>query len=77
MSLLPKVLDEICQRLVANDWFKMISDDGKSYYYVIGAESHGAEVAHEVRFKNATRGYPLVRTGLQSVPSVNLRQDPR
>jgi hypothetical protein len=32
MSFLLNALDEICQRLVASDRFKMISYDGKSYY---------------------------------------------
>ena len=50
MSLLPTVLHEIAQKLIAGDWIQMLSNDGKSYYYIIGAESYNAVLSDEVRF---------------------------
>src|ERR1017187_745572 len=52
MSLLPTVLHEIAQKLIAGDWIQMLSDDGKRYYYIIGAESYNAGLSDEVRFNN-------------------------
>ena len=49
---LPTVLREIAQKLIAGDWFKMISDDEKSFYYVIGRQSHDAELSHQAAFNN-------------------------
>jgi hypothetical protein len=36
---LPVVLRELVDRLCADDWYRLSTDDGSKFYYVVGEES--------------------------------------
>ncbi len=47
---LPLVFRDIADKLIADDWFKVMSDDGLHSYYVIGAMDYSAERASGARW---------------------------
>lgn len=50
-SGLPKVIVDIADRLIENDWFQMVSDDESRSYYVIGVEDYYAGRSGEVTYR--------------------------
>jgi hypothetical protein len=50
-SGLPKVIVDIADRLIKNDWFQMVSDDESRSYYVIGVEDYYAGLSGEVTYR--------------------------
>ena len=66
---LPTVLREIAQKLVADDWFKVLSDDGTACYFVIGAESYRAEFLKLFGFGLRGVDYEKETDPVQPLPS--------
>lgn len=59
-SGLPKVIVEIADKPIENDWFQMVSDDESRSYYVIGVEDYYAGLSGEATYRgmvvNTTTG---------------------
>lgn len=50
MPLLPRVLREIAEKLIADDWFRMETQDGSHSYYIVGARAYDGEMRGELSF---------------------------
>ncbi len=63
------VLDEISERLVADDWMRCATRDGRSFYYIVGVKAHTGELEGGADYiaLSIPQGKPLTVLGEQQV----------